>query len=128
MGSFSERRSQNRYPVNHLSVTIKSLQHHHHEWDNRSVNAIDFNRYGIALETEQNLAIGDTLTMRIGTDDVSVAEINGLVCNRTQLGHGFRFGIRFEYDCNENVEGAGVRLDIGDEILCIERQAKALDH
>lgn len=125
MSLSKERRRYVRYPVNHLTVTIKSLQHHHHDWDERGVDAIDFNRFGIAIETELNVAVGDVLTMLISTGDQRVAEVEGLVCNRIHTDKGCRLGIRFEYP--ETGSFTGGQKNISEAILQMEREAVALE-
>ena len=124
----SERRQHNRYPANHLKVMVKSLRNQDSEWGMGLISTVDFNRFGIGLETTENYAIGDILSLVIRTDDSMLAEVNGLVCNRTQLEQGFRFGVRFEHDGCTDEESPEAVINISEEILMIERQAAGVTH
>ena len=124
----SERRQHSRYPANHLRVMVKSLRNQNSEWGMGLISTVDFNRFGIGLETAENFAIGDILALIIRTDDSVLAEVNGLVCNRTQTEQGFRFGVRFEHEGCENEESPEAVINISEEILMIERHAAGRVH
>jgi PilZ domain len=124
----SERRFHSRYPAAHLRVLIKSLREQDSDWEMGLISSVDFNRYGIALETEHSFAIGDILSMIIRTDDSTLAEVNGLVCNRSQIENGFRLGIRFEHDGCEEEQASDAVINIREEILMIEREAAGITH
>lgn len=119
----TERRYHSRYPAQHLRVLAKSLRDENSSWETGAISSVDFNRYGICLETQCNFAIGDILTLIIRTDDSTIAEVNGLICNRTHISEGYRFGIRFEHDGCETEESPEAVINISEEILMIERQA-----
>lgn len=122
-----ERRQHSRYPADHLKVMARSLRNKG-EWEYALISSVDFNRYGIGLETEFNFAIGDILEMVIKTDDDTIAEINGLVCNRTVTSYGYRFGVRFEHDGCEEEEVGDAVINIREEILMIEKQTAGITH
>ena len=123
----SERRNYSRFPAQHLKVLVKSLRNQG-DWEMGSISSVDFNRYGIALESSQNFVVGDILAMVIRTDDATIAEVNGLVCNRSQTDAGYRFGIRFEHEGCEDEESPEAVINISEEILMIERQAASIVH
>lgn len=128
MNASQERRNYSRFPAQHLQVMVKSLRAMECDWEPGQISSVDFNRYGIALETSQNFVIGDILRIVIRTDDNTVAEVNGLVCNRTQTDFGFRFGIRFEHDGYEDENAQDAMINISEEILMIEKDAAAQLH
>lgn len=128
MSTSQERRHYSRFPAQHLQVMVKSFRAVECDWEPGQISSVDFNRYGIALETNQNFVVGDILRIVIRTDDNTVAEVNGLVCNRTQTEFGFRFGIRFEHDGCEDEDAPDAMLNISEEILMIEKEAAAQLH
>ncbi|MEE8058443.1 MAG: PilZ domain-containing protein [Pseudomonadales bacterium] len=128
MNTSTERRQHSRFPANHLKVLVKSLRNQNSDWGFGAISMVDFNRYGIGLETAENYAIGDILSLVIRTDDSTLAEVNGLVCNRTLIKDGFRFGIRFEHQACEEEESPEAVINISEEILMIERHAAGVLH
>ncbi|WP_159931035.1 PilZ domain-containing protein [Oceanicoccus sp. KOV_DT_Chl] len=128
MNAVNERRHHTRYPANHLKVLIKSLRNRDSEWEMGYISTVDFNRFGIGIESTHNFAIGDILSLIIRTDDSTLAEVNGLICNRTITDSGFRFGVRFEHEGCEDEEAADAVFNISQEILMIERQAATAIH
>ena len=122
-----DRRQASRYPADHLKVMARSLRENG-DWEYALISSVDFNRYGIGLETEHNFAIGDILALIIKTDDDTIAEVNGLVCNRTVTHYGYRFGIRFEHEGCENEQAGDAVINIREEILMIEKQAAGIVH
>ena len=127
MNRTTERRSHSRYPASHIKVLIKSLRNDS-DWEKGHISTVDFNRYGIGLETTHNFAIGDILSLLIRTDDSTLAEVNGLVCNRSQTLTGYRFGVRFEHEGCEEEESPDAVINISEEILMIEREAVSALH
>ena len=128
MNTASERRNHTRYPANHLKVLIKSLRNKDSQWEMGYISTVDFNRFGIGVETTQNFSIGDILSLVIRTDDATLAEVNGLVCNRKITESGFRFGVRFEHEDSDIEQAPDAVFNISEEILMIERQAAAAIH
>ena len=118
-----ERRHHHRYPAQHLRVLARSMRAENGSWEAGSISSVDFNRFGICLETRCNFAIGDILSMIIRTDDSTIAEVNGLICNRANTDSGFRFGVRFEHGPDETEPSTSSTINISEEILMIEREA-----
>jgi len=90
-----ERRHYYRYPASELKVLIKSVRREDSSWVKGMIKSVDFSRYGIGMETEHCFSIGDHVSLVIRTDDSTLTEITGIICNRTKLDQGFRCGIRF---------------------------------
>ena len=110
------RRSHARYPGEQLRVLVRSLNTENQDWVKGLISSVDFNRFGIGLETRHCFAIGEQVSMVIRTDDSGLSEINGVVCNRHKSELGFRCGIRFELSDNN------------EELQAIEEQAAATIH
>ncbi len=127
MHTDDDRRQHSRYPADHLKVMVRSLRNDG-DWEFGYVSAVDFNRFGIALETGHNFAVGDILALVIKTDDATIAEVNGLVCNRDAIPGGYRFGIRFEHEGCLEEEAPDAVVNISEEILMLEKQAAGVTH
>ena len=127
MNTDTERRQHSRYPADHLKVMVRSLRNQG-DWEFGLISSVDFNRWGIGLETEHNFVVGDILELVIKTDDDTIAEVNGLVCNRTVTSYGYRFGVRFEHEGCEEEEADDAVINISEEILMIEKQAAGVTH
>jgi PilZ domain len=119
MDHIIERREHTRYAAHHLDVLIKSRRLETGLWETGSVISADFNRFGIGIETEHCFAMGDVLSLIIRTDDSTITEISGVVCNRTPCDSGYRFGVRFIDPEDESEEA----LNLGRELYEIEQHA-----
>lgn len=117
-----DRREHTRYSAHHLAVFVRSLREEGENWIPGEIIAVDFNRYGMALETIHNFNTGDLLAMVIRNDDYSMAEVVGIICNRTPTERGFRFGIRFDFDDSEQGK------QIADELLMLEKKTAESIH
>ena len=125
MDTSEDRRAHARYPAEGLRVMASSLRTDNGEWVPAEIGAVDFNRYGISLETDHKFIVGDILALVIRTDDGTVAEVYGLICNRRTMDYGYRFGIRFVDNAERN-EQVGAMINISEEMLMLERQAAAI--
>ena len=128
MSDSQERRHHSRYPGEQLRVLVKSARDQDPNWEMGYISSVDFNRYGIALETSHNFIVGDILSLVIRTDDATLAEVNGLICNRAVTEQGYRFGIRFEHEGCSDEESPEAVINISEEILMIEKQAAGVTH
>jgi len=118
-----ERRSRFRYPANHYNILIKLLNDDSGEWEKGSTSVIDLNRYGIGLETKLSFPIGETVTMLIDTFDSEVIEIAGLICNRSKSKNGFRLGVRFRSNTDNEDETSNTAIDVLEDLLIDEQRA-----
>lgn len=96
MSSITDRRHHTRYPAHHLDVLARPNDHDSGPWALGEVVAVDFNRYGIALETSQFFSTGDVLSLVICTDDSATSKVTAVVCNRTPQGDHYRYGLQFD--------------------------------
>ena len=120
MSQVSERREHTRYNAHHLKVLVKPYNGTSEEWEMAEISSVDFNRFGIGLETSCPFSVGEIVMLVIRTDDASISELPGIICNRVQSEEGFRFGIRFEYDQQEG----GTTLS--EQLLMMEQEAATL--
>lgn len=131
MNTTSERRDHSRYPAQHLKVLIKSTTQEGAYWETGLISTVDFNRFGIGLETECNFDVGDVLSMIIRTDDSTISEVNGVVCNGYKVGDIYRLGVRFQ-GMGDETEGAAPSVEdemvVNDDMLILEQQAAAHIH
>jgi hypothetical protein len=111
-----ERRHYYRYPTSELKVLIRSVRREDSSWIKGMIRSVDFSRYGIGLETEHSFSIGDHGSLVIRTDDSTLTEITGIICNRSKLNQGFRCGIRFHVGIED------------DELDLLEEQVSAVRH
>ncbi len=93
-----DRRSHIRHPGEHIKVLVRSLNPDNTDWIKGLIYTVDFNRYGIGIETSHRFAMGEKVALIIRTDDSALAELNGVVCNRYKSDIGFRCGIQFQID------------------------------
>jgi hypothetical protein len=117
MTAISERRIHTRYNAHHIKVLIKPFEGGADDWELGEISSVDFNRYGIGLETSKNFSVGDIVMLVIRTDDACISEVPGIVCNRSQCDDGYRFGIRFEY------EESGKEQTLSEELLMLEQRS-----
>ena len=110
------RRNYDRYPAGHLKVLIKSIRTDDGTWVKGYLNSVDFNRYGIGLETEHCFPIGDHVSLVIRTDDSTLTEISGIVCNRNKSDNIYRCGVRFNLGSTD------------EDLHLIEERAAAIVH
>lgn len=119
-----ERREHTRYSAHHLDVLIKSRRRETGLWETGAVVSADFNRFGIGIETEHCFAMGDILSLIIRTDDATITEVSGIVCNRVPCDGGYRFGVRFIDTDQDTQESA----NLSQELYEIELQAAQKVH
>lgn len=120
MNENRERREHTRYSAHHLRVLIKPYGAGPDDWGKGEISSVDFNRYGIGVETTHHFSVGDIVMMIIRTDDASISEIPGIICNRSYSNDGFRFGIRFEHDKSEQGNA------LSEQLMLIEKQSATL--
>jgi hypothetical protein len=87
-----ERRRYHRYDASNISISLKSTEDLK---ANESLSIIDFNRFGLALFSNQSFKIGDTLNLVLSDSSGDKVEITAFVCNRAPTEDGFRCGLCF---------------------------------
>jgi hypothetical protein len=104
MNSITDRRHHERHPAAHLDVLARTLHEDDAPWALGEVVAVDFNQYGIALDSTQLFTLGDQLKLVICTDDGVKADVTGVVCHRTSSDVGYRYGLHFDFTSTLNLD------------------------
>lgn len=86
-----DRRQTPRSPAAALSVTLRPKG----RIGSMTAEAVDFNRYGIAVRAAQALTLEQPVFLNLACEDVRVDQIVGIVHNCLRLGEAYRIGIRF---------------------------------
>lgn len=81
--------------------------------------SVDFNQYGIAVKSTHYFSMGERLSLVICTDDGTTAKAVGIICNRSHVQSGYRYGLHFDYQADENQDS--LRRSMGE----VERTLKA---
>ena len=95
----SERRTQKRYSASSFSISLKPVNFQ----ENIRPSTVDFNRFGMAIQSQQSLKIGDRLEIVISDEFNRSVEVISFVCNRAKTTTGYRCGLHFP-DQNNNIK------------------------
>ncbi len=101
----SERRQHTRYPAHHLDVLAKSQNSAEGGWAMAELISVDFNQHGIAVKSTHYFSMGERLSLVICTDDGTTTKAVGVICNRSHVQSGYRYGLHFDYQENDNEAG-----------------------
>jgi len=91
----NERRHHQRFLAPELSIALQSLKSKEELTQNTNLCVVDFNRFGMAIESEHNFKIGDELRLIVSDKYKREIKVNGFVCNRAKLNDGYRCGLHF---------------------------------
>ncbi|RMF18917.1 MAG: PilZ domain-containing protein [Gammaproteobacteria bacterium] len=92
-----ERRIKERHHAQHLSVTARAVSWFGVRRAPVCVECVDFNRYGMAIETTHIFRRGERIEFSFRGRYISEQGILGTVVSRTPSRHGTRYGILFAY-------------------------------
>lgn len=87
----TDRRRESRQDGNGLAVTLRPRG----RLGALAADAVDFNRHGIAVQTDQPLSKDRTVYLSLRCGDVRVDHLVGVVHNCVRQGIRYRSGIRF---------------------------------
>ena len=91
-----DRRTHERYSAPSLSLLLKSPRAITHLNDEKiELSTIDFNRFGMAIESQHNFKIGDELLLVISDGTKHSVEVACFVCNRAKVDNNYRCGLHF---------------------------------
>ncbi len=81
-----------------------------------SVQCVDFNRYGMAIETRRKLKKGEKLHFRFRGPYIHENDIPGFITSVTPSESGYRYGVMFSYTTsqkayNREVDNAVSRIE-----------------
>ena len=90
------RRSHERYLAPSFSLLLKSTQSiANHQDEDILLSTIDFNRFGMAIESLHSFKIGDELQLVISDGAENSVEVSCFVCNRSKINNSYRCGLHF---------------------------------
>jgi len=91
-----DRRTHERYLAPSFSLLLKSSQSIANQ-QNKDIllSTIDFNRFGMAIESQYNFKIGDELQLVISDGAENAVEVSCFVCNRSKINNNYRCGLHF---------------------------------
>jgi len=90
------RRNHERYLAPSFSLLLKSFQSIADQQDEDILlSTIDFNRFGMAIESQHNFKIGDELQLVISDGAENSVEVSCFVCNRSKTNDSYRCGLHF---------------------------------
>ena len=82
--------------------------------------SVDFNQHGIAVKSTHYFSMGERLSLVICTDDGSTTKAVGVVCNRSHVQSGYRYGLYFDYQASDNENDLrGNMLDVEQELKTV---------
>lgn len=91
-----DRRTHARYLAPSFSLVLKSTPSHaNHKNEDIVLSTLDFNRFGMAIESQHHFKIGDELSLVITDSTNRSVEVSCFVCNRAKLNQGYRSGLHF---------------------------------
>lgn len=88
-----DRRTHERYLAPSFSLLLQSIANQQNE--NISLSTVDFNRFGMAIESQHNFKIGDELQLVISDGADHSVEVSCFVCNRAKINDSYRCGLHF---------------------------------
>lgn len=91
----SERRNHHRFSAPGLSILLKSLRSKVENTNSVQLFSLDFNRFGMAVQSQHNFKIGDEMRVVISDGLNKAVEVACFVCNRAKLEEGYRCGLHF---------------------------------
>jgi len=91
-----DRRTHERYLAPSFSLLLKSIQSTvNQQNEDIFLSTIDFNRFGMAIESQHNFKIGDELQLIISDGADHTVEVSCFVCNRAKTNNSYRCGLHF---------------------------------
>jgi len=91
----TERRTHHRYLAPTLSVLLKSSESKTHDINSMQLSMLDFNCFGMAIESKQSFKVGEELQLIISDNINQSVDVDCFVCNRAKTSAGYRSGLYF---------------------------------
>ncbi len=111
----NEHRRCRRHPTVELKTEIKIKKGLFSEWV--SVEPCDFNKRGIAIETEHAFQPEDSIllkvTLAMAMGDICVDKIEGIIKNRVDSGPHPRYGVEFDYSASRHMKSIDTQSKLG---------------
>lgn len=94
---WAERRIKRRHKATDLKVTIHAMGIKRWFTPAMQAHCLDFNRYGMAIQTSKALKSGERVIIGFKGKYISQSNVPGLVTESIELEDHFRTSIRFSY-------------------------------
>lgn len=91
----TERRSHHRYLAPTLSILLKSSESKTNDINSMPLSMVDFNCFGMAIESQQSFKVGEELQLVISDNFNQSVNVDCFVCNRAKTAEGYRSGLYF---------------------------------
>ncbi|UZE95685.1 PilZ domain-containing protein [Alkalimarinus alittae] len=98
----TERRTHHRYLAPSLSISLKSIEPQADNINSIQLSMVDFNCFGMAVESQHNFKIGEELQVIISDKLNQSVDVDCFVCNRAKTADGYRSGLYFMHQ-GENI-------------------------
>ena len=101
--SESERRKIPRIQSCNLKVSVRyrgllaKIKH------SGSVKILDYNRFGLAFESDHTYRIGDELLFTITHKETQLINLVGFICNSESVNETTRYGVQFDFSANKHM-------------------------
>ncbi len=99
----TERRTHHRYLAPSLSIQLKSSESNTIDIDSMQLSMLDFNCFGMAVESQQSFKIGEELQLIISDNFNQSVNVDCFVCNRAKTAEGYRSGLYFMHQGEDAV-------------------------
>ena len=99
----TERRSHHRYLAPTLSILLKSIESKVNDIKSIQLSMIDFNCFGMAVQSQHNFRIGEELQLIISDKLNQSVDVACFVCNRAKTVDGYRSGLHFINQGEDNI-------------------------
>lgn len=96
----TERRQYHRYSGESLNIHHEALSEQAQTLPS-ALKCIDFNRYGMALESHAPMPVGEQLSFTIVKDEIMSIQVHATVCYRLKDDQRFIFGVKFYTQGND---------------------------
>jgi len=91
----SERRTHQRYLASTLSISLKPSKPSEKRRPDSHLCIIDFNRFGMAIQSEYPFKVGEKLHLMISDEYEQIIDVSCCVCNRAKTTDAYRYGLHF---------------------------------
>ncbi|NRB39004.1 MAG: PilZ domain-containing protein [Pseudomonadales bacterium] len=108
-----EQRQYVRYSGEALSINIDTKCATRNQ-----ISCIDFNRHGMALASNQPMAVGEQLSLMIKQNEVMSIQVEAAVCYRLKRENTFVFGVKFYFQ-TDNIQTQQLLLEAIETILAL---------
>ncbi|MCP5162345.1 MAG: PilZ domain-containing protein [Hahellaceae bacterium] len=116
-----ERRRGRRYPAAKLHARLRVKKGLFGDWVD--VTPRDYNRLGIAIDTDQPLSADQSImlqiTLSVDMGDIVIDKVEGMIRNAQPKGSCTRYGVEFDFDASRHMRSEDTQKQLAkiEEIL-----------